>query len=424
MRPRTIMQKEVAASSKQLPSLNKKQQRYAISHCFEHIGRKLKNGTISCLECGHKWMDKEASGKCTCPHCGTKLKIRETRQRTFSQSEYFGIMTTCNGFQVLRYFFVSTTYKVGKKAEYFFSEVVQQWMNGKGKHVTIARQRLCNVMYYDVWNFDSPLEVRAKEIRAYKIYPSAYYRTRKIMPELKQRGFDGSLYNLHPMDMFLPLLSDSKMETILKAHQYSLFRYFATTSQRNADTLWASVKIAIRNRYSIEDASLWCDYIELLAHFGKDLHNAKYVCPTDLRAEHDHYMKKKSEQQEMERIRQRHIKALKDEERFKELKGKFFGIQFSDGEIHIRVLESVEEHLMEGEAMHHCVYGCAYHLRENCLILSATIGGKRIETIEINLKTMEVVQSRGICNQNTKYHKRIIELVNRNKILISSRMAA
>lgn len=424
MKPRTKLQKEVVAISKQLPSITEKQQKYAISHCFEHIGRKLKSGAITCLECGHTWTDKEASGKCSCPHCGTKLKIQETQKRTFSQSEYFGIMTTCNGFQVLRYFFVSVRCKVGQKAEYFFSEVVQQWLNGKGKQVTIARLRLCNMMYYDVWNFSSPLEVRAREIRAYKIYPSAYYPVRKVLPIIRQRGFNGNLYNLHPLDLFIPLLTSSKMETIFKSGQYSLFQYLATTNQSKADTLWASVKIAVRNRYSINDASMWCDYIELLAHFGKDLHNAKYVCPSNLRAEHDRYMRKKREQQEMERIRQQRIKALENEERFKQLKGKFFGIQFTDGEIQIRVLESVEEHLLEGTSMHHCVYDCNYHLQEHSLILSATIGGKRIETIEINLKTLEVVQSRGVCNQNTEYHKRIIELVNKNRKLISSRMVA
>lgn len=242
-------------------------------------------------------------------------------------------MTTCNGFQVLRYLFVSAKYKVGQKAEYFFSEVVQKWTDGKVKQATIARLRLNSVMYYNVWNFSSPFEVRAREIRAYKIYPSAYYPTRKVLPEIRQRGFKGKLYNLHPLDLFIPLLTSNKMETIFKSGQHSLFRYLATTNQSKADTLWASVKIAIRNRYTIKDASLWCDYIELLDYFHKDLHSPKYVCPSDLKTEHDRYVKKKRERMEMERIREQRQKALEDEERFKELKGKFFGIQFTDGEI-------------------------------------------------------------------------------------------
>ena len=58
-------------------------------------------------------------------------------------------------------------------------------------------------------------------------------------------------------------------------------------------------------------------------------------------------------------------------------------------------MESVQEHLEERVVMHHCVFDNAYYLRENSLILSATIEGRRIETIEVNLDTLKVVQSRG-----------------------------
>ena len=66
----------------------------------------------------------------------------------------------------------------------------------------------------------------------------------------------------------------------------------------------------------------------------------------------------------------------------------------------------------------------AYYLKENSLILSATIEGRRIETIEVNLDTLKVVQSRGVCNKNTEYHEQIVNLVNANRELISRRMKA
>ena len=40
--------------------------------------------------------------------------------------------------------------------------------------------------------------------------------------------------------------------------------------------------------------------------------------------------------------------------------------------------------------------------------------GNRIETIEFSISRGKVVQSRGVCNSNTEYHNRIIELVNSN----------
>ena len=76
----------------------------------------------------------------------------------------------------------------------------------------------------------------------------------------------------------------------------------------------------------------------------------------------------------------------------------------------------------EGTAMHHCVWSNKYFLKENSLILSATIDGVRIETIEVSLKTFKVVQSLGVCNSNTEYHDRIVALVDSNMNLIRNRM--
>ena len=74
--------------------------------------------------------------------------------------------------------------------------------------------------------------------------------------------------------------------------------------------------------------------------------------------------------------------------------------------------------------MHHCVYWNGYYRKDDSLILSATIDGKRIETVEVSLSKLAVVQSRGVCNQNTQYHAQIIDLVNRNMSLIQQRIVA
>ena len=121
-----------------------------------------------------------------------------------------------------------------------------------------------------------------------------------------------------------------------------------------------------------------------------------------------------------ERIRQ----AKKHEKAYRKLKGIFFGIAFTDGTLQVRVLESVAEFAAEGTELHHCVFSNSYFLEKNSLILSATIDGKRIETVEVSLKTLEVVQSRGLHNSNTEYHDRIVNLVNSNVNLIRQRMEA
>ena len=169
---------------------------------------------------------------------------------------------------------------------------------------------------------------------------------------------------------------------------------------------------------------MWCDYVDTLRRLGKDIHSPKYLCPTDLKAEHDRIEDQIRRQREKEEIERKRQKAVEDEKRFQELKSKFFGICFTDGTIQVRVLESVQEHLEEGVALHHCVFSNGYYLKEDSLILSATIEGKRIETIEVNLDTLKVVQSRGVCNKNTEYHEQIVNLVNANRELISRRMKA
>lgn len=117
-------------------------------------------------------------------------------------------------------------------------------------------------------------------------------------------------------------------------------------------------------------------------------------------------------------------KAQEREASFKEQKEKFFGIRINDGEIEVKVLESVEEYRQEAESQHICLFSAAYDQRESSLILSARIDGRIIETIEVDLRTLRVVQSRGVCNQNTDYHDRIINLINANAHLIKERITA
>ena len=52
------------------------------------------------------------------------------------------------------------------------------------------------------------------------------------------------------------------------------------------------------------------------------------------------------------------------------------------------------------------------------------IGDEIIETVEVDLRTLEVVQCHGKHNHDTEYHERIIDLVNKNANLIRERMKA
>ena len=244
----------------------------------------------------------------------------------------------------------------------------------------------------------------------------------KLSDTLKRNGFEGKCYNIAPTSLIPALLTDSRAETLIKAGRTEHLAYFLSRA-RKIDEYWQAYKITLRRGYDITDIALWCDYVDMLRRLGKDTYNAHYVCPKDLQQAHNEVHRKLRARQEREQEERKRQKALEDEARFQKLKAPFFGVAFTDGIIQIRVLESVQEYIEEGQALHHYVFTNEYHLKEQSLILSASIEGKRVETIEVSLETMKVIQCRGLQNKNTEYHDRIIDLVHRNIKQIQSRVA-
>lgn len=413
MKPRTKLQKEVAELSRHLSKITETQKNWAKKHCFPHLAKRTIKGEYTCMECGYRWSERHNhSDRVSCFHCSSELEVTTTRQRVFKQSEYLTILTTYKGFQVVQHLFLQQSYIYGYSAVYTITEVLQLWLSPKGKFVTIARLRTMN-SWIDSWLLHSDLEVRPNR-DFYDIVPTEIYPHKRVLPILRRNGYRDNFHNLTPFELFLALLTNSKAETLLKAGQHELLRYLVRNNDRSIEHYWGSIRICIRNGYTIEDATLWCDLIRMLHILGKDLHSPKYICPNDLREAHDQAVKAVERQREQEVQKQRRLQAKEAEALFREQKGKFFGIAFTDGIIQVRVLESVQEHIEEGTAMHHCVFASEYHLKPSSLILSATINGKRIETIELSLETLKVVQSRGVCNSTTEYHDQILALVQRN----------
>ena len=162
------------------------------------------------------------------------------------------------------------------------------------------------------------------------------------------------------------------------------------------DECWQSYKVAARRHYRPSDYGMWCDTVRLLEQCGKDIHNAIYVCPKDLKATHDHWLGKRNKAVEKRRDREQMLRAKAREADFYREKSRYFGIVISDSDIEISVLDSIEAFQAEGSSLHHCVFG------------------NRIETVEFSLSQGKVIQSRGLCNSNTEYHDRIVGLVNAN----------
>lgn len=442
MKPKTRIQKEVARLSANLSPISDAQFEWAYKHCIEHIAYRTKNGTMTCSDCGHVWHSKSTLADnlcgCRCPICGAELKVQETRRRTLNQTRYFSVITTCKGFQVIRVSQVKYVSRKGEPMRFYCHEVVQRWISSNGKVTDMALLRGFPFYYCDVWALDSDMEVRPQNSLYDEVVAwSDVYPRMSILPQLKRNGFKGNFHGVSPVRLFKALLSDPRIETLMKAGEIEEMKYFLS-NPATADNLWASYLIAKRHHYQINNIGMWCDYLMMLKNLDKDIRNPKNICPQDFIEAHDRVNRlidakrekaraERERQYEIERREREQQKLLKEkenEDKFIALKSKFFGLVITDNELTIKVLESIDEYYEEGRKQDICVFGAGYYRKENTLILSARIGDEIIETVEVDLKTLKVVQCHGKYNKDTKYHNRIISLVNNNAKLIRKRMTA
>ncbi|MFG6425996.1 MAG: PcfJ domain-containing protein, partial [Muribaculaceae bacterium] len=356
----------------------------------------------------------EGKGKyVVCPHCGHRLMIKDTLNRTHKESTYFAVLDTIDGLQVERVFILTVEFKKSQPLNSYNVEVCRLWLNAKGQTALTSKARTIGY-YRDCFNWGSEIELRNMSDVHHIIANTWHYPRYKAIPELRRNGMKGTLPDCHPFELMKALLTDTRIETLMKAGNHKAVRYFLSNKSM-LDKCWNSHKIAIRNGYQIKDYGLWCDLIKLLDKAGKDTRNAKYICPVNLKVAHDLWLDKVTSADEKRRKSEELAKAKKEEKRFYQTKSCFFGIVIRDKDIEVSVLDSIEAYQNEGEAMHHCVFKCNYYSREDSLILSAhDKDGNRIETVEFSLTENKVIQSRGVCNTNTELHDRIVKLVNAN----------
>jgi tRNA threonylcarbamoyladenosine modification (KEOPS) complex Pcc1 subunit len=245
---------------------------------------------------------------------------------------------------------------------------------------------------------------------------------RSILPELKQRGMRKSCHGISPYKLCFSLLNNNRIETLFKLKQYLLVGYLCWNPERFDDDMWQTIRVALRHGYhwdNVQELKDWMDMLRDLKDLNLDIRNPHYICPANLHEAHQHWIEvrekirqKECEAREREREARKMQQAIELEQTYKEKRSCFVGMVITDGEISISVIPTPQAMIEEGKAMHHCVGG--YVDRWDSLILSAKIDGNRIETIEVDLKDYHIEQSRGVCNEETEYHNRIIGLLNSN----------
>lgn len=435
MKPKTKLQKAVVKSMRKLSPLSEYQRKEAIKQIAPHIAKLNSKGEYTCMDCGYSWKGEKAEN-ITCPHCLSKLQVETDRKRKHTINDYFMVITKCNGFQVLRMFFITTKLCKGESANWWIGEVFQRWITSEGKGVIVSRSHYFSSYYCDLWDWNSDLEIR-NECRAHSIEPYKIIGRVNVIPELTRNGFKGDFHNCSPNSLIKGLLSDNRIETLWKVGQIKLVENF-TISPYKFYRYWSEIKIAIRHHYMIKDATMWYDLLGFLSELDKDIHNPKLICPVNLKEAHDYWLQKiqakrerEYRQQERERLlneEQRYLQDLKqvakEEAEYKKAKSQFFDLVFNDGELTIKPLTSVKEFVEEGHLMHHCVFARKYYKDDKALILHAIIDNVSVATIEINLDNLKIVQCRGIYNSVPSMQGRIIALIEENKNKIAQKLAA
>lgn len=413
MKPRTKKQKEVFALSQKLRPLTPKQEQWAIDNCIDESAYLCK-GEIWCLHCGA--VSKYDSVD-ICPVCGKKLKVKKSTKKRYAEDFFFTVATTSRGYQVCRNFEISRCIRKGDKPHVYINEVIQNWIDENGNETVIARS-LCGLGYSRRFDYSKPMTIKESGSYKYDVWSDVYPRIR-VIPILKRNGYTGKFKEISLSALFKSLLKDRFSEKLIKTRQYSLLSWYL---RGGYTTSIHAVHIAIRHKYIVKDASLWLDYISLLKHFKKDTHNPKYLLIDNVKEEHDRLLAKKERIEAEERARRERERRIREAERdkvsaqkYNENKGKYFGICFGNENIIITVIKSLDEMRVEGDSLHHCVFSMRYFDRDDSLILSAKDrDGNRLETIELSLKTFEVLQCRGKHNKDTEYHNDILKLVQKN----------
>lgn len=428
MKPTTKLQMRVMDLQRFLDKITPEHEEWAKqmfnAYCVKHYSN------IVCLECNHSWkfdqtihtQNQVLGEHYECPSCKSKLEWIKTNEKGFSKYDYFAIVDTLYEFQVIRYFLVYKYMNKKGKPTYSIREVFQNWDNLE--KITLVGYARKFSYYGDGWgwgNFDIKKQARYSYYGGnnYEIAVDSTYPGARVKEEYSKYGFNGDFHGCAPYALLNRIKNGNDMnaETLLKLNKSHLLAYYFHKSESDIRRNWNQLKICFRHNYEIDDFSIYKDYIEMLRNLRLDINNPKFICPEDLDEAHNWAMAKWG------RVKAKRDRALVEEANIerqriaeemgikKEAFGEFF---IKDKTYLVKALCTENEYLEEGLKLKHCVHKQDYHLKPDSLILSARIGNEPIETIEVSLSKMQIMQARGWDNKPTEHHNNIIRLVQKN----------
>ncbi len=444
MKPRNATERKLVRYAAALPPLTARQTQYAYDNSFVSYALFRRRGRkVKCMCCGNETVWEKPFlesfidvDEYDCPQCGSSMPMKEwLRDTPMTDRRFFTVITTFRGIQLARTFDVTRDNSRTAGTRYGIEEIFQNWILDDGTE-TITSRPYHRSAFTLGFNTGAPYEIKRHNASTtgyyqmddlFDICGSLLYPRVRVTPLVKRNGWRTELTNyrnsIAMTDAIMWLLKNPTAEMLVKTGQLDLFRHMVRENLSELPFLHA-VRIANRRKYIVRDSSLWLDMLRMADRTGLDTHNPSVVCPADLVEAHDRILRRFARRQRLEEAKSDLEKAKNAEALYRKDKGKYFGIRLEEKDLTVTVIPTVREILQEGEKMHHCVFRMKYYTRQNSLLLSARDGnGKRLETVELSLKTFKVLQSRGVLNSNSPRHDQIISLVERNAPLFRMRSA-
>lgn len=394
-----------------------------------------------CTECG---CEVQLLGQKRCPQCGVRWTFDGVEQRCSAYVTEVSdavIFQAVGDVQLTRYYRVEREVRFGKPASVSVREIMRFFYAPSGERVMYQRPVQGFGWYWDAFSRWGKLRFcRELAHASFGAHQRAnlsvrYWGVRSLTKQWSYKNVVNLLNDFNGDTSAIRLIAYPYAETMLKCGQSQLFRYLVHGGQRLPKRAENAVKLCIRHKYTINEPSIWLDTLYMLVELGYDVHNPKFVCPDNLHELHCTLLKRKQrivearlakrretqQRRELEREARENRQAAEMALHWTEHFGKMLSVDIKGDNVQIKPLQSIDEFREESEHMHHCVYACKYYdyyKHPTSLILSAKDdNGKRLATIEYNMRTNEVVQCRAACNDVPPRSAEIIQLIADHKAL-------
>lgn len=424
MKPKNKLQKRVEEIRHKIPKLTAAQKKFGYS-LTDYIGKHLRK-SLYCLECGyaHRNFTDTACKTHKCESCKKTLVI--DRNPGYShQYRDFNVITVHEEFQVLRIFDVTKLSGRKSKPNYWIQESMQIWLREDYKAVFVHGYSIG--MYGNFYNngFSKfsirPINLTALIATSGSFYPQMQWhpwfvkRLPKNFDSIKTHLFDDfkdtRKYGLTFTRFFYHYGTNYICEVLLKNKQIEAFRRILVNNKPH----WIpQMRICIRHKYVVKDIRMWEDIISMLETLGMDTRNPKYICPKDFKGMHDHL----SDLVKAKRLKDKTEREKEDIRLFHERMAKYRELIIKDKDIVIKPLLNIKDVYQEGETMAHCIFSNGYYTRKNLALFTSFVKDKPAESIVIDEDDFRIKEVRGYKNEETRYHKRILNALENNRSLL------